>query len=64
MARKWFKYWWTCIVPKAVERSTYVLCSSLALILLFTQWRPLGGMIWSVEDPVGQLVLRELQGFI
>jgi methanethiol S-methyltransferase len=63
MARKWFKDWWTRIVPKPVERSTYVLCSSLALILLFTQWRPLGGVIWSVEDPVGRLALRGLFAF-
>jgi len=58
MARKWFKDWWTRIVPRPVERSTYVLFSSLALILMFSQWRPLGGIIWSVEDPVGRLVLR------
>ena len=63
MARKWFKDWWTRIVPKPVERSTYVLFSSLALILLFWQWRPLGGAIWSVEDPVGRLVLRVLFAF-
>jgi protein-S-isoprenylcysteine O-methyltransferase Ste14 len=63
MARKWFKQWWTRIVPKAVERSTYVLFSSLALILLFTQWRPLGVIIWSVEDPAGQVVLRALFAF-
>ena len=63
MARKWFKDWWIRIVPKPVERSTYVLCSSLALILLFTQWRPLGGVIWSVEDPVRRLALRGLFAF-
>ena len=63
MARKWFKDWWTRFVPKAVERSTYVLFSSLALILLFWQWRPLGVEIWTVEDPVGRLVLRALFAF-
>ena len=63
MARKWFKDWWTRIIPKPIERSTYVLFSSLALILLFWQWRPLGGVIWSVEDPVGRLILRVLFAF-
>jgi methanethiol S-methyltransferase len=63
MARKWFKDWWTKIVPKPVERSTYVLFSSVALILLFTFWRPLGGVIWSIEDPAARFVLRALFAF-
>ena len=63
MARKWFKEWWTRIVPKPVERATYVLFSSVALILLFALWRPLGGVVWSVEDPIGRVVLRGLYAF-
>ena len=63
MARKWFKDWWTRMVPKPLERSTYVLFSSLALILMFWLWRPLGGLVWSIEDPVGRVVLRALFAF-
>jgi len=63
MARKWFKEWWTKIVPKPIERSTYVLFSSVALILLFALWQQLGGEVWSVEDPTGRLVLRGLFAF-
>ena len=63
MARKWFKEWWTRVVPKPLERSTYVLFSSAALLLLFWQWRPLGGVVWSVENPTGQLILRALFAF-
>ena len=50
-------------MPQPVERSTYVLFSSLALILLFSQWQPIGAMIWSVEDPIGRMVLRSLFAF-
>ncbi|MEV0460848.1 methanethiol S-methyltransferase [Catellatospora methionotrophica] len=49
MARPWFKRWWTRFVPAAVERSTFVLLSSLAVGLLLWQWRPLTAQVWSVE---------------
>ncbi|MBI4998842.1 MAG: isoprenylcysteine carboxylmethyltransferase family protein [Rhodocyclales bacterium] len=60
MARAGFKRWWTRIIPKAAERSTYVLFSNLALILVFALWQPLGGVIWTVANPVGQVVLWAL----
>ena len=47
MARPGFKRWWTRLVPEAVERSTYVLLSSLALVALFAWWQPIGGTIWN-----------------
>jgi methanethiol S-methyltransferase len=60
MARRWFKEWWTQIVPWSMERSTFVLCASLALLLLFWQWQPIGVPIWSVESGVGRAALWTL----
>jgi protein-S-isoprenylcysteine O-methyltransferase Ste14 len=57
MARPGFKAWWTRIVPQSVERSTYVVFSSLVLILLFWKWQPLPGVVWSVQEPAGAMVL-------
>lgn len=52
MARGWFKAWMTQYVSPAIERWTYVLCTNLALLLMFWQWRPLGGVVWQVDHPV------------
>lgn len=51
MARPAFKRWWTTIIPPAAERSTYVLLSNLAVLLLIAFWEPIGGTIWSVSNP-------------
>jgi protein-S-isoprenylcysteine O-methyltransferase Ste14 len=57
MARPGFKRWWTRLVPKPAERATFVLLASLALILLFAQWRPLGAVVWNVSSHAAGLVL-------
>jgi protein-S-isoprenylcysteine O-methyltransferase Ste14 len=62
MARPWFKRMWTRVVPPVVERSTYVLFSSVALILLFWLWQPMGGIVWSVRSSSGWAVLEGLYG--
>ncbi len=57
MARPAFKRALTRVVSPVIERSTYVLASSLALIVLFWLWRPLGGVIWNVQNEIGVALL-------
>ena len=56
MARPAFKRWWAKILPVACQRSTYVLLSSLILLLLFWQWRPIPTPIWRIDGMAAWLL--------
>jgi len=60
MARQRFKRAWTRLVPPPIERSTFVLFTSLALLLLFRKWEPMGGVVWNVEKPAARIILQGL----
>ena len=62
MARPTFKRWWTRYIPKPIERSTYVLASNFAMILIFAFWQPFGGMVWNVTEGWGRTALFVLYG--
>jgi methanethiol S-methyltransferase len=57
MAQPVFKAWLIRIVPEPAERSTYLLFSSLALVVLFWQWQPIGGLIWDLQQPIVRVIL-------
>src|SRR6195256_1507638 len=57
MARRQFKEWWTQFVPATVERSTYVLLASCALILLFWQWRPIPTVVWEADPKLAMTII-------
>jgi len=60
MARDGFKKWWTKIIPRHIERSTYVLLSSLILILLFWLWQPLPDTLWNIESGIWFVLINSL----
>ena len=60
MARPAFKRWWMRFVPQSIERTTYVLLASLALVLLYWQWRPMLEPVWSVTNPAGVAVMQTI----
>lgn len=58
MARPGFKRWWTQFIHPAIERSTYVLLSSLVLILIYWQWRPIPDIVWEVQNATAVTLLH------
>jgi len=62
MARPWFKRVWKRLVPEAAERSTYVLLSSVAMMAMFWLWRPVGGVVWDVQNPAGRGAIYAVYG--
>jgi protein-S-isoprenylcysteine O-methyltransferase Ste14 len=62
MARPWFKKWWTSIIPRPIERSTYVALSSLRLMLLYWKWQPIPESIWDVESAPLRAAIWTLYG--
>jgi methanethiol S-methyltransferase len=63
MARPAFKQWFTRYIPEVIERSTYVLVSSLLLFLLYWQWQPMTGVIWNIESSIGSMILMGIFWF-
>lgn len=57
MARPSFKRWLTRLVSESAERSTYVLLSSAALLVLFWQWQALGGAVWEMSGEAARAVV-------
>ncbi|MDO6473754.1 methanethiol S-methyltransferase [Maribacter sp. 1_MG-2023] len=57
MARPAFKKWFTTIISPAMERSTYILLSSLALLLIYWQWQPITTIVWKIENEIVSLVI-------
>jgi protein-S-isoprenylcysteine O-methyltransferase Ste14 len=63
MARPAFKRWWTKLVAPPVERATYVLFASAALVVLYAFWRPLLAPVWSTAPGPAATALTVLSLF-
>src|SRR5262245_12822401 len=60
MARPMFKKVWTRVVPKTIERSTYVLAASVAMLALMKYWQPIPHVLWETQTPYLRGLLRTI----
>ena len=60
MARPAFKKWWTQYVPAEIERTTFVLITCILFIAMFILWQPIGGILWSISDPVLSTIITSV----
>jgi protein-S-isoprenylcysteine O-methyltransferase Ste14 len=66
MARQGYKRIFARFASPAIERSSYVLLASLALLLLYWQWRPIPTIVWQIENPViaGAIIAGQFIGWL
>ena len=57
MARPGFKRWWTRIIPRAAERSTFVILGSSMLVLMFAFWQPMPDVVWHTDGAAAILMV-------
>ena len=62
IVRQWFKRFWTDVIPEPAQRSTYLLFSSLLLLVLFWQWRPIDDIVWDIESALVRIGLYAVYG--
>lgn len=57
MARQGFKRAWTKLIPRYIERSVYVLVTSIVLMLMYLLWQPIDNTVWNVQSSTAANVL-------
>lgn len=50
MARPKFKKWLTSFIPKAAERSTFMLATAIIVFTLCMLWQPIPAVLWQANN--------------
>ncbi len=57
MARVTFKRWLAGALSPELVRSTYVILSCVAMVLMMVLWQPMGGVVWRIDDPLAKQLI-------